>query len=221
MIRARSLVKTYMLGGGTIHALDEVSLEVAEGEMLAVTGPSGSGKSTLMNVLGCLDRPDAGEYRLAGEDVSALSEDRLADIRNRRIGFVFQIFNLLPRMTALENVELPLLYADAEDSEERAERALDTVGLTDRMHHQPNQLSGGERQRVAVARALVADPAIILADEPTGNLDSRTGEELLALFCQLNQAGRTFIVVTHDPDVARHCGREVHMRDGRIVDDRG
>jgi putative ABC transport system ATP-binding protein len=220
MITAKSLVKTYRLGGSVIRALDDVSLDVAEGEMVAVTGPSGSGKSTLMNVLGCLDRPDAGEYWLAEDDVSDLSEDRLADIRNRKIGFVFQTFNLLPRATALENVALPLVYADAENSEERAKRALETVRLGGRMHHEPNQLSGGERQRVAVARALVMGPAIILADEPTGNLDSRTGEEILALFRELNEAGRTFIVVTHDADVARHCKREVHMRDGRIVDER-
>ena len=221
MIAAESLVRTYTLGGNVVRALDGVSLRVDEGEMVAVTGPSGSGKSTLMNVLGCLDKPDAGEYRLAGGNVSRLSEDRLADIRNRKIGFVFQTFNLLPRMSALENVTLPLAYADAEDGEGRAKRALETVGLADRMHHEPNQLSGGERQRVAVARALVMDPAIILADEPTGNLDSRTGKEILALFMELNEAGRTLIVVTHDADVAGDCGREIHMRDGRIVDEGG
>jgi putative ABC transport system ATP-binding protein len=217
VIAARSLSKTYTLGNSVIRALDDVSLEVAEGEMLAVMGSSGSGKSTLMNVLGCLDRPDSGRYLLEDEDVSELPEDRLAEIRNRRIGFVFQTFNLLPRMTALANVALPLLYADIPDGEERARRSLDTVGLTDRMHHEPNQLSGGERQRVAVARALVMDPAIVLADEPTGNLDSRTGEEILSLFADLNKAGRTFVLVTHDPDVARHCTREIHMLDGRIV----
>jgi len=221
VISAKSLVKTYELGGSVIRALDGVDLDVAAGDMLAITGPSGSGKSTLMNVLGCLDRPDGGDYHLAGEDVAGLSEDRLAEIRNRRIGFVFQTFNLLPRMNALENVALPLAYADADDTRGRAERALATVGLAERMKHEPNQLSGGERQRVAVARALVMDPAIILADEPTGNLDSRTGEDLLALFAELNEAGRTFLIVTHDPDVAGHCGREVHMRDGRIVDARG
>ena len=221
MIRARSLVKRYELGGSVIRALDDVDIDVEAGEMLAIMGPSGSGKSTLMNVLGCLDRPDSGAYRLAGEDVPELDEDRLAEIRNRNIGFVFQIFNLLPRMSALENVALPLAYADADDTLDRAERALATVGLADRMKHEPNQLSGGERQRVAVARALVMDPAIILADEPTGNLDSRTGEDLLSLFAELNEAGGTFLIVTHDPDVAGHCGREVHMRDGRIVDARG
>jgi len=220
MIHARSLAKVYELGGSVIRALDNVDLDVDEGEMLAIMGPSGSGKSTLMNVLGCLDRPDGGHYSLAGEDISGLDEDRLAEIRNRRIGFVFQIFNLLPRMSALENVALPLLYADSENGAERAERALSIVGLADRMTHEPNQLSGGQRQRVAVARALVMDPAIILADEPTGNLDSRTGEDILALFTELNEAGRTIIVVTHDAEVAGHCRREIHMRDGRIVDGR-
>jgi putative ABC transport system ATP-binding protein len=174
-----------------------------------------------MNVLGCLDRPDGGEYRLEGRDVSRLSDDELAEIRNRRIGFVFQTFNLLPRATALENVALPLLYADGDDGAERAKDALATVGLSGRMDHVPHQLSGGERQRVATARALVVDPAIILADEPTGNLDSRTGAEILALFEALNRAGRTFVVVTHDPGVAAHCRKEVRMRDGRIVDARG
>jgi len=220
MIHARSLAKVYELGGSVIRALDNVDLDVESGEMLAIMGPSGSGKSTLMNVLGCLDRPDSGYYSLAGEDISGLDEDRLAEIRNRRIGFVFQVFNLLPRMSALENVALPLLYADSEDGGERAERALSTVGLADRMTHEPNQLSGGQRQRVAVARALVMDPAIILADEPTGNLDSRTGEDILALFTELNEQGRTIIIVTHDAEVAGHCRREIHMRDGRIVDGR-
>ncbi|MHC4253551.1 MAG: ABC transporter ATP-binding protein [Planctomycetota bacterium] len=215
MIRARSLVKRYELGGSVIRALDDVDIDIEAGEMLAIMGPSGSGKSTLMNVLGCLDRPDRGDYSLAGEDVAGLDEDRLAEIRNRRIGFVFQVFNLLPRMSALENVALPLLYADSDKSEDRAKQALRTVGLGDRMTHEPNQLSGGQRQRVAVARALVMDPAIILADEPTGNLDSRTGEEILELFTELNGAGRTIIVVTHDAEVAGHCRREIHMRDGR------
>jgi len=220
MIHARSLAKVYELGGSVIRALDNVDLDVEEGEMLAIMGPSGSGKSTLMNVLGCLDRPDGGQYSLAGEDTSGLDEDRLAEIRNRRIGFVFQVFNLLPRMSALENVALPLLYAESEDGRDRAERALSIVGLADRMTHEPNQLSGGQRQRVAVARALVMDPAIILADEPTGNLDSRTGEDILALFTTLNEQGRTIIIVTHDAEVAGHCRREIHMRDGRIVDGR-
>jgi putative ABC transport system ATP-binding protein len=218
MIRAEHLHKTYNLGGGVIRALDDVSLEIGEGEIVAITGASGSGKSTLMNILGCLDRPDSGTYVLAGEDVSTLSKDRLAEIRNLRIGFVFQTFNLLPRMNALENVELPLLYAGGHLSRERAAKALSTVGLGDRMEHEPNQLSGGQRQRVAVARALVSDPAIILADEPTGNLDSKTGEEILKLFQDLNDQGHTIIMVTHDLDVAKHCKREIHIRDGRVVD---
>ena len=220
MIRARSLTKTYELGGSVIRALDGVDLDVEAGEMLAIMGPSGSGKSTLMNVLGCLDSPDGGSYSLAGEDISGLDEDRLAEIRNRHIGFVFQVFNLLPRMSALQNVALPLLYAEAEESEDRAVEALKTVGLGDRMTHEPNQLSGGQRQRVAVARALVLNPAVILADEPTGNLDSRTGRDILALFTEMNEAGRTIVVVTHDAEVAGHCRREIHMRDGRIVDGR-
>ncbi len=209
-------MKTYRLGGDEVRALDGVSLEIADGELLAVTGPSGSGKSTLMNVLGCLDRPDAGRYWLGGEDVSDLSDDDLARVRNRRIGFVFQSFNLLARTSALENVELPLLYARAEDSRERAAEALRTVGLAERMKHEPSQLSGGQCQRVAVARAIVTDPALILADEPTGNLDSRTGQEILALFADLNAQGRTVVVVTHDPSVAAFCRRRVHMTDGRV-----
>ncbi|MCX8035545.1 MAG: ABC transporter ATP-binding protein [Candidatus Sumerlaeia bacterium] len=221
MIEARNLVKTYHLGGSKIHALNHVDLTIEEGEMVAVTGASGSGKSTLMNILGCLDRPDEGTYILAGEDVSRLHPDRLAAIRNRHIGFVFQTFNLLPRMTALENVELPLLYAGVRDPKDRAEEALRMMGLADRMKHEPNQLSGGQRQRVAIARAIVTNPAIILADEPTGNLDSKTGEEIMALFKKLNAEGRTLIIVTHEPDVARHCRRQVHMRDGQIVNGKG
>jgi putative ABC transport system ATP-binding protein len=218
IIQAESLMKTYEVGGTTVRALDGVSLEVAEGEMLAIAGPSGSGKSTLMHIIGCLDRVDSGRYILAGEDVSQLSRNRLAEIRNRHIGFVFQTFNLLPRLSALENVELPLLYAGLRHAKGRAAEALKTVGLTDRMRHAPNQLSGGQRQRVAIARALITNPAILLADEPTGNLDSKTGEEILALFESLNAAGRTIIVVTHEPDIAARCSRQIHMRDGRIVE---
>jgi len=217
IIEARSLVKTYNLGGQTVRALDGVDLDVSEGEMLAIAGPSGSGKSTLMQIIGCLDRPDSGKYVLAGEDVSSLSQDRLAEIRNRRIGFVFQTFNLLPRMNALENVELPLLYAGFANAKDRAAEALDGVGLGDRMHHQPNQLSGGQRQRVAVARALITDPAILLADEPTGNLDSKTGDEIIRLFESLNAKGRTILIVTHERSIAARCKRQVHLFDGRIV----
>ena len=219
MIAAAGLFKIYRLGDQEIRALDGVDFAVDAGEMVAITGASGSGKSTLMNILGCLDRPDAGTYFLAGEDVSCLSGDRLASIRNRRIGFIFQTFNLLPRMSALENVELPLLYAGRRGARTDAERALETVGLKDRMDHEPNQLSGGQRQRVAVARALVTDPAILLADEPTGNLDSRTGQEILELFRKLNEDGRTILVVTHDAGVAAHCTRRVHLADGRVVAD--
>ena len=219
MIRAEGLVKTYAMGAETVRALDGVSLELADGEMVAVTGPSGSGKSTLMNVLGCLDRPDAGRYWLAGEDVSGLSDDQLAAVRNRRIGFVFQTFNLLPRTSALENVELPLLYGRHGEARQMAVRALETVGLADRMRHEPSQLSGGQCQRVAVARAIVTDPELLLADEPTGNLDSHTGQEILGLFGKLNAEGRTVVLVTHDPAVAAHCRRRVHMADGRIDSD--
>jgi putative ABC transport system ATP-binding protein len=218
MIQANNLIKSYELGGQIVHALDDVSLHIREGEMVAIRGPSGSGKSTLMNILGCLDHPDSGSYFLAGEDVSKLTGDRLATIRNKRIGFVFQTFNLLPRMSALENAELPLHYAGRHDAKEKATAALKIVGLGERMHHEPNQLSGGQRQRVAIARAIVTDPAIILADEPTGALDSRTGEEILALFKHLNRQGRTIIVVTHDPNVAAHCQREIFLMDGKVTD---
>jgi putative ABC transport system ATP-binding protein len=216
LIRAEGLVKTYHMGAETVRALDGVSLEFADGDMVAVTGPSGSGKSTLMNVLGCLDRTDAGSYFLAGQDVARLSDDQLAAVRNRRIGFVFQSFNLLPRTSALENVELPLLYGRHADPRQMAVRALETVGLADRMKHEPSQLSGGQCQRVALARAIVTDPELILADEPTGNLDSRTGQEILALLEALNAQGRTVVLVTHDPAVAAHCRRQVRMADGRI-----
>jgi putative ABC transport system ATP-binding protein len=217
IIRAENLVKTYTLGGQVVRALDDVSLSIAEGEMVAIRGPSGSGKSTLMNILGCLDRPEFGQYILAGENVSELSKNALAEVRNRRIGFVFQNFNLLPRMSALENVELPLHYAGRHDAAKAARHAMEIVGLTDRAHHGPNQLSGGQRQRVAVARALVTDPAIVLADEPTGSLDSKTGEEILGLFKALNAQGRTILVVTHDAQVAAHCQREIYLHDGKIA----
>jgi len=219
VIEVESLCKSYDLGGTVVHALDHVSMTVGDGEMVAITGPSGSGKSTLMHILGCLDTPDSGVYRLAGENVAGLSSDRLAEIRNRHIGFVFQTFNLLPRLTALENVELPLLYAQDKNANQKAAAALKTVGLAERMRHSPNQLSGGQRQRVAVARAIVTNPTMILADEPTGNLDSKTGQEILELFHTLNAAGHMIVVVTHDPDVAKECGRSIRIFDGRIVAD--
>jgi putative ABC transport system ATP-binding protein len=221
LLWASDLKKTYVMGTGDtaeiVHALDGVDLSIKEGEMVAIRGPSGSGKSTLMNLLGCLDRPTSGRYVLAGEDVSRMSGNQLAAVRNRRIGFVFQTFNLLPRMNALENVELPLLYAGASNAKNKALEALKIVGLGDRAHHKPNQLSGGQRQRVSIARAIVTDPAIVLADEPTGALDTRTGEEILNLFTQLNKQGRTIIVVTHDLKVAGYCQREIYMVDGKIV----
>jgi putative ABC transport system ATP-binding protein len=218
VIEARNLFRCYELGGQLIYALDDVSFSVEPGEMVAIRGPSGSGKSTLMHVLGCLDRPDAGAYLLDGEDVSTLGDDDLAYVRGLRIGFVFQTFNLLPRMSALRNVELPIQYAGQSGARQKAETALELVGLADRMHHEPSQLSGGQRQRVAIARALVNDPAILLADEPTGALDTHTGEELLALLGDLNAQGRTIVIVTHDPNVARHCRRQIFLRDGKIVE---
>jgi putative ABC transport system ATP-binding protein len=219
VIRTENLVKVYNLGGTEVRALDGVSVTIHEGELVAVTGASGSGKSTLMNILGCLDRPDGGSYWLAGDDVSRMPKKRLAQIRNQRIGFVFQTFNLLPRMTAFENVELPLLYAgNAKHVRDMAMDALKLVGLENRMHHEPNQLSGGQRQRVAIARAIVMDPAIILADEPTGNLDSRTGNEIMELFEQLHAQGRMIAIVTHEPSVAKRCERQIHMVDGKVVD---
>lgn len=217
IIQVEHLIKSYTLGGQTVHALNDVSMTVDSGELLAIRGPSGSGKSTLMNILGCLDTPDQGSYVLAGQDVSQLRDDDLATVRNEKIGFVFQTFNLLPRMSALENVALPVQYAGGKQSSQRAIAALETVGLADRMHHEPNQLSGGQRQRVAIARALVNDPAIILADEPTGALDTRTGEDVLQLLQDLQSQGRTILIVTHDLAVARFCHREIYIRDGKIV----
>ncbi|MHC4660779.1 MAG: ABC transporter ATP-binding protein [Planctomycetota bacterium] len=221
MIETKSITKTYVLGGDTINALDDVSVTINEGDMFAVTGASGSGKSTLMNILGCLDTPDSGEYFLAGEDVSKLKKNRLAEIRNQRIGFIFQTFNLLPRMSAMENVELPLLYAGEGNPRPLAKAALEKVGLGDRMKHEPNQLSGGQRQRVSVARALVTNPAIILADEPTGNLDSKTSMEIIELFESLNGEGRTIIVVTHEAEIAETCKRRIKLVDGKIVESIG
>jgi len=216
VIEMDSVVKAYVMGESEVRALDGVSFTIEAGDMVAITGPSGSGKSTLMHILGCLDRPDSGTYILDGQDVSRMSKDQLAEIRNRKIGFVFQTFNLLPRLNALENVELPLLYAGMRDAKDRAAEALKIVGLANRMRHAPNQLSGGQRQRVAVARAIVTNPAIVLADEPTGNLDTRMGQEIMALFESLHDQGRTIIIVTHEPDIARQCRRSIHIRDGRI-----
>jgi len=221
LIEVRDLVKVYTMGETEVRALAGVSADIAEGEFIAVMGPSGSGKSTFMNMLGCLDHPTSGEVRLAGERVSQLEPDRLAQVRNRQIGFVFQHFNLLARTPAVENVELPLVYSGVQKKErlERALRMLERVGLAERAHHQPAQLSGGQQQRVAIARALVTDPLLILADEPTGALDSRTSLEIMALFQALNRQGMTVIVVTHENDVARFARRILRFLDGRIVSD--
>jgi putative ABC transport system ATP-binding protein len=221
LIRARDLRKTYHVGDQVVHALDGLDLDIGTNEYVALMGPSGSGKSTLMNMLGCLDSPTSGTYSLNGQDVSRLEDDALADIRNREIGFVFQTFNLLPRYTALENVALPMVYAGFSKAERisRAEEVLHQVGLGDRMDHRPNELSGGQRQRVAVGRALVMRPSIILADEPTGNLDSATSEEVMELFGDIQKAGNTVILVTHEEDIAAYAHRVVRLRDGRVESD--
>jgi len=217
LIRLESISKLYGSGDAQVAALRNFSLRVAQGELLAVMGPSGSGKSTLMNILGCLDSPTSGRYWFAGEDVSRLSETQLAHVRNRRIGFVFQQFQLLPKLSAWRNVELPLLYRNASDRRSLAVHALETVGLGNRIEHRPTQLSGGQQQRVAIARALVTDPDLFLADEPTGNLDTAASREVLAVLRDLNQGGRTIIVITHDPEVAPIARRTVHVRDGQLV----
>jgi putative ABC transport system ATP-binding protein len=222
LIDIRDITKVYVMGEENVQALAGVSLEVERGEYVAIMGPSGSGKSTLMNLIGCLDTPSSGSYVLNGREVARMSDDELAAIRNQEIGFVFQTFNLLPRTSALHQVELPLVYGglSRKDRRERAIQSLTSVGLADRMNHQPNELSGGQRQRVAIARALINDPSILLADEPTGNLDSQTGYEIMALFDELNARGNTIIVVTHEENIAAHARRIVRLLDGKIRDDR-
>ncbi|MCB1560558.1 MAG: ABC transporter ATP-binding protein [Xanthomonadales bacterium] len=221
MLRLDGITKAYVMGSETVHALRGIDLDIARNESIAFIGSSGSGKSTLMNILGCLDSPSSGQYWLNGRDVATLSEDELAETRNREIGFVFQSFNLLPRASALNNVMHPLIYRGVRPAERqrRAREALDRVGLGNRVDHLPNQLSGGQRQRVAVARALVGEPSILLADEPTGNLDSATSEEIMALFDQLHRDGQTVVLVTHEPDIAEHCQRVVRLSDGKIISD--
>lgn len=221
VIKIRKIIRDFQLGQETVHVLKGIDLDIERGEYVAIMGPSGSGKSTLMNLLGCLDTPTGGSYILNGKDVSKMSDDDLAEIRNKEIGFVFQTFNLLPRTTALDNVALPMIYAGATKKERaaRAEEVLNDVGLADRMDHRPNQLSGGQRQRVAVGRALVNKPSIILADEPTGNLDSKTGEEIMSLFDEIHNAGNTVIMVTHEEEIAAHAQRIIRLRDGVIESD--
>ncbi len=221
LIELADVVKVYDMGAVAVRALDGITLAIDKGEYVAIMGPSGSGKSTLMNIIGCLDTPTSGSYRLANRAVNELSDDELAQIRNQAVGFVFQTFNLLPRATALENVEVPLIYAGVPRRERhrRARELLERVGLGDRIHHQPNELSGGQRQRVAIARALVNNPSLLLADEPTGNLDSRTGAEIMELFDRLNQEGHTIVLVTHEEDIAAHARRIVRLRDGKILED--
>jgi len=220
-ISLTDVTKIYHMGDSTVHAMAGISLHIAPGEFTAIMGPSGSGKSTLMNILGCLDRPTSGSYCLDGQEVATLHDDELALVRNQKIGFVFQNFNLLPRMSAIQNVALPMVYAGVTKSVriQRAAEALSLVGLGDRAEHRPNELSGGQRQRVAIARALINNPAIIMADEPTGNLDSKSSQEIMELFCNLNAQGRTLILVTHEPDIATFTRRVLHVRDGQIVGD--
>lgn len=219
MITLQNVTKTYQMGDSTVHALDGVTLSIERGEFVAITGPSGSGKSTLMNILGCLDRPTAGSYQLDGDEVATLNDDQLAVTRNRKIGFVFQNFNLLPRISAIKNIALPLVYAGVNDTERmhQALVMLEKVGIAERKDHRPNELSGGQRQRVAIARALVTDPAILIADEPTGNLDTKSSNEIMDVFCSLHRQGRTIIMVTHEADIAAYAQRVIHVRDGKIL----
>jgi putative ABC transport system ATP-binding protein len=221
IIKIRNIIRDFQLGQETVHVLKSIDLDIEKGEYVAIMGPSGSGKSTLMNLIGCLDTPTSGSYILNGKDVSQMSDDELAEIRNKEIGFVFQTFNLLPRTTALDNVALPMVYAgySKKDRTERAIQVLNDVGLSDRMDHRPNQLSGGQRQRVAVGRALVNKPSIILADEPTGNLDSKTGAEIMNLLEDIHKAGNTIIVVTHEEEIAAHAQRIIRLRDGMVESD--
>jgi putative ABC transport system ATP-binding protein len=217
MIRMDGIQKTYRVGDVEVPAVRGISLHIRKGEFVAIMGPSGCGKSTLMNLMGCLDTPSAGSYLLDGQEVAGLDDDALSTIRNRKIGFVFQSFNLLPRATALENVELPLIYRDEGGIRAKAATALASVGLADRAHHKPTELSGGQQQRVAAARALVTDPAILMADEPTGNLDTKASEEIMSLFGELHRQGRTIVLVTHEPNIARHAERTIHLKDGQVV----
>ncbi len=218
MIEIESITKIYQMGETEVRALDGVSFKIEDGEWVAITGPSGSGKSTLMSIIGCLDSPTSGSYRLDGNDVARMRDDELAGVRNKKIGFVFQQFNLLARTSALENVALPLLYSTGNHQHDRAKAALTTVGLADRLGHRPNELSGGQQQRVAIARALVTEPSILLADEPTGNLDSKTGKEIMALFAELHRTrGITVIFVTHDPAIAANAQRVIHLKDGQVA----
>ena len=221
MIATHQLCRRFHVGDSWVHALDNVDLRINEGDFVAVMGPSGSGKSTLMNILGCLDTPNDGHYRLLDHEVAKLDDDELSRIRNQHIGFVFQSFHLLPRLNALENVMLPLRYSnvDLAKAQERAAKLLDRLGLSDRAHHKPNQLSGGQRQRVAIARSMINQPPLLLADEPTGNLDSKTSEEIMGLFTELNEGGQTILMVTHEDEIAAHARRLIHMRDGKIEHD--
>jgi len=219
VIEVKGLSKRYVMGDQVVNALKDVDLTIDQGEFVAIMGPSGSGKSTFMNLIGCLDRPTAGEYLLDGKNVAQMNDNQLADVRNTYIGFVFQNFNLLPRTSAIKNVELPLMYAGVRNRAERAQKALEIVGLGQRVHHKPSELSGGQQQRVAIARAIVNNPVLILGDEPTGNLDTRTSEEIMSVFQDLNSEGKTVVIVTHEEDIARHCKRIIRFRDGKILVD--